>query len=76
MFRTQPPGFRWLVGGFALVAAIAFGLQYRSDHDGAELVLGVVCLAVAGYWLVVDRFVEHSQEELEDEEDSERWPDM
>ena len=80
MFRTQPPGFRWLVGGFALLAALAFGLQYRTDHDGAELILGVLCLLIAGYWLVIDRFVDHSDpDELSDDEEdndaAERWPD-
>jgi hypothetical protein len=53
--RTQPPGFRWLVGGFALVAAVAFGLHYRSGGDRADLLLGVLCLAAAGYWLIFDR---------------------
>ena len=55
MMRTQPPGFRWLVGGFALAAAVAFGWQYRSAGDRADLVLGVLCLVVAGYWLIFDR---------------------
>jgi hypothetical protein len=55
MMRTQPPGFRWLVGGFALVAAVAFGFHYRSSGDRAELLLGALCLAVAGYWLIFDR---------------------
>ena len=55
MMRTQPPGFRWLVGGFALVAAVAFGFHYRSAGDRADLVLGVLCLAAAGYWLIFDR---------------------
>lgn len=56
--RTQPAGFRWLVGGFALLAGCAFILRYRSDHDGAELILGAVCLVVAGYWLIFDRHPE------------------
>lgn len=55
MLRTQPPGFRWLVGGFALVAAVAFGFRYRSAGDRADLVLGVICLLAAGYWLIFDR---------------------
>ncbi len=55
MMRTQPPGFRWLVGGFALIAAVAFGVRYRSSGDPAELILGVLCLVVAGYWLIFDR---------------------
>lgn len=53
--RTQPPGFRWLVGGFALLAALAFGFQYRSSDQPTDLVLGVLCLVVAGYWLIFDR---------------------
>lgn len=53
--RTQPPGFRWLVGGFALVAAVAFGFHYRSSSDRADLLLGALCLAAAGYWLIFDR---------------------
>jgi type II secretory pathway component PulM len=55
MMRTQPPGFRWLVGGVALVAALALGWQYRSTEDRADLVLAVLCLLVAGYWLIFDR---------------------
>ena len=55
MMRTQPPGFRWLVGGFALVAAVAFGFHYRSARDPADLLFGALCLVAAGYWLVVDR---------------------
>ena len=55
MMRTQPPGFRWLVGGFALVAAVAFGFRYRSTGDRGDLILGVLCLVAAGYWLVFDR---------------------
>jgi hypothetical protein len=55
MMRTQPPGFRWLVGGFALVAAVAFGFHYRSARDPADLIFGVLCLVAAGYWLVIDR---------------------
>ena len=53
--RTQPPGFRWLVGGFAPVAAVAFGVRYRSSGERGDLVLGVICLLAAGYWLVFDR---------------------
>lgn len=55
MMRTQPPGFRWLVGGFALIAAVAFGVRFHSSGDRAELVLGVLCLVAAGYWLIFDR---------------------
>jgi|GEM_PF-2859920 len=55
MMRTQPPGFRWLVGGFALIAAVAFGLRFHSSGDRAELVFGVLCLLAAGYWLIFDR---------------------
>jgi hypothetical protein len=55
MLRTQPPGFRWLVGGFALVAAVAFGLNYRSTRDPADLLFGSLCLVAAGYWLLIDR---------------------
>jgi hypothetical protein len=55
MMRTQPPGFRWLVGVFALIAAVAFGFNYRSAGDRADLLLGAVCLVAAGYWLIFDR---------------------
>jgi hypothetical protein len=55
MLRTQPPGFRWLVGGFALLAALAFGLNHRSSDDPIDLILGVLCLVAAGYWLIFDR---------------------
>ena len=55
MMRTQPPGFRWLVGGFALVAALALGLRFRSSGDRGDLVLAGLCLVAAGYWLLVDR---------------------
>jgi hypothetical protein len=55
MMRTQPPGFRWLVGGFALVAAVAFGAHYRSTGDRADLLLGGLCLVAACYWLIFDR---------------------
>lgn len=55
MLRTQPPGFRWLVGGFALVAAVAFGFQYRSARDPLDLLFGALCLVAAGYWLIIDR---------------------
>jgi hypothetical protein len=55
MMRTQPPGFRWLVGGFALVAAVAFGFHYRSARDPVDLLFGALCLAAAGYWLIFDR---------------------
>ena len=55
MMRTQPPGFRWLVGGFALVAAVAFGLHYRTARDPVDLLFGALCLVAAGYWLIVDR---------------------
>lgn len=55
MMRTQPPGFRWLVGGFALVAAVAFGFRYLSSDDPADLILGALCVVVAGYWLIFDR---------------------
>ncbi|HEY0168084.1 MAG TPA: hypothetical protein VGB75_13665 [Jatrophihabitans sp.] len=55
MMRNQPPGFRWLVGGFALAATVAFGFQYRSTDEPTDLILGVLCLVVAGYWLIFDR---------------------
>ena len=55
MRRNPPPGFRWLVGGFALLAAIAFVVQWRSAGDRADLLLGVLCLIAAGYWLIFDR---------------------
>lgn len=66
MMRTQPPGFRWLVGGFALLAALAFGFQYRSTDEPADLILGVLCLVAAGYWLIFDRepAVENPAEDL------------
>ncbi len=53
--RTQPPGFRWLVGGFALVAAVAFGFRYFSAGERGDLVLGLLCVAAATYWLIFDR---------------------
>jgi hypothetical protein len=53
--RTQPPGFRWLVGGFALLAAVAFGFRYHSGGDRGDLVLGAICLVAASYWLIFDR---------------------
>lgn len=55
MFRTQPPGFRWLVGGFAALAACAFGIRFVTDSDRPSLVFAVICLAIAGYWLIFDR---------------------
>ncbi|HEX8093946.1 hypothetical protein [Jatrophihabitans sp.] len=55
MMRTQPPGFRWLVGGFALVAAVAFGFRYLSAADPMDLLFGALCLVAAGYWLIIDR---------------------
>ena len=53
--RTQPPGFRWLVGGFALVATVAFGVRFFSSGDRGDLILAVLCLTAAGYWLIFDR---------------------
>jgi hypothetical protein len=73
MMRTQPPGFRWLVGGFALIAAVAFGVRYHSSGDPAELILGVLCLVVAGYWLIFDREPAADEPPLEDRE-SDRHP--
>jgi type II secretory pathway component PulM len=55
MMRTQPPGFRWLVGGFALVASIALGWHYLAAGDRGALVFAVLALVAAGYWLVFDR---------------------
>lgn len=55
MFRTQPRGFRWLVGGFALAAAVAFGVRFLAGHDRPALLFGLICLALAGYWLIFDR---------------------
>jgi hypothetical protein len=54
MFRDQPPGFRWLVGIFALVAACAFAIRFLTG-DRASLLFSVICLALAVYWLVFDR---------------------
>jgi len=54
MFRNQPPGFRWLVGGFALVAGCAFGIRFLTG-DRPSVVFSVICLALAVYWLVFDR---------------------
>ncbi|MEO7285520.1 MAG: hypothetical protein ABI140_01230 [Jatrophihabitantaceae bacterium] len=53
--RTQPAGFRWLVGGFAVLAAIAFGFRYLAEDDRPSLLFALICLAVAGYWLLFDR---------------------
>lgn len=55
MMRTQPPGFRWLVGGFALLATVALGFRYRSTDEPTDLIVGVLCLVAAGYWLIFDR---------------------
>ncbi|HTZ42237.1 MAG TPA: hypothetical protein VMB79_00110 [Jatrophihabitans sp.] len=54
MFRTQPRGFRWLVGGFALLAGCAFVLRFVTDADKGALVMGLVCLLLAAYWLIFD----------------------
>jgi drug/metabolite transporter (DMT)-like permease len=54
MFRNQPPGFRWLVGGFALLAGCAFLVRFFHG-DRASLLFAVLCLALACYWLVFDR---------------------
>ena len=54
MMRTQPPGFRWLVGGFALIGAVALGWRYLTAGDRGALVFALVCLVAAGYWLVLD----------------------
>ena len=62
MFRTQPPGFRWLVGGFALLAGIAFGWRFLSSHDRPSLIFAVISLAIAGYWLIFDREPEESDQ--------------
>ncbi|MBV9823822.1 MAG: hypothetical protein JO144_16450 [Actinobacteria bacterium] len=55
MMRTQPPGFRWLVGICALVAALALGWRYHSAGDRGALVFAVLSLLAAGYWLIFDR---------------------
>lgn len=54
MMRTQPPGFRWLVGGFAVLAGCAFLVRFYTDDDRPSLVFAVICLLVAGYWLLFD----------------------
>lgn len=54
MFRDQPPGFRWLVGIFALVAGCAFGIRFLTG-DRPSLLFSVICFALAVYWLVFDR---------------------
>jgi hypothetical protein len=74
MFRTQPPGFRWLVGGFALVAGIAFGWRFLSSDDRPSLIFAVICLVIAGYWLIFDREPEDA-EQHDRSEPSEQWPD-
>ncbi|HJQ03655.1 MAG TPA: hypothetical protein VJ851_18820 [Jatrophihabitans sp.] len=74
MYRTQPPGFRWLVGGFALVAGIAFGWRFLSSDDRPSLIFAVICLVIAGYWLVFDREPEDT-EQHDRPEPSEQWPD-
>lgn len=61
MFRDQPPGFRWLVGGFALVAGCAFGIRFLAG-DRPSLVFGVLCLALAAYWLIFDRAPAESED--------------
>jgi hypothetical protein len=72
MMRTQPPGFRWLVGTFALIAAVAFGAHYRSTGDRADLLLGAICLVTACYWLIFDR--EPGAEELGNGSKEDRLP--
>ncbi len=72
MMRTQPPGFRWLVGGFALLAAIVLGWHYRTAGDRGALLFAVLCLLVAGYWLVIDR--EPADPEPADREPADREP--
>ncbi|MFL6160740.1 MAG: hypothetical protein ACJ74U_00795 [Jatrophihabitantaceae bacterium] len=54
MFRNQPPGFRWLVGGFALVAGCAFLYRFFNG-DRPSVLFGAICLALAAYWLIFDR---------------------
>ncbi len=44
-----------MVGGAALVGACVFFASYWSGHDKGKLIFGVVCLALAGYWLIFDR---------------------
>jgi hypothetical protein len=72
MMRTQPPGFRWLVGGFALIATAAFGVRYHSSGDRAELVFGLLCLLAAGYWLIFDREPVADEPPLDDLESDRR----
>jgi drug/metabolite transporter (DMT)-like permease len=55
VFRNQPPGFRWLVGGFAALAGLAFVIRFFTDDDRPALLFGIVCLVAAGYWLIFDR---------------------
>lgn len=54
MFRNQPPGFRWLVGGFALLAGCAFLARFLTG-DRPSVVFGLICLGLALYWLLFDR---------------------
>jgi hypothetical protein len=72
MMRTQPPGFRWLVGGFALLAALAFGARFVTGHDRPSLVFAVISLAVAGYWLLFDREPAEPESEFEFDDGPER----
>jgi type II secretory pathway component PulM len=55
IMRNQPPNFRWWVGGFALLAGLAFGWRFLSSGDRPALVFAVISLALAGYWLIFDR---------------------
>lgn len=71
MFRTQPPGFRWLVGGFALLAGIAFGWRFLSSDDRPSLIFSVISLVIAGYWLIFDR----EPDEASEADSSGRWSD-
>lgn len=70
IMRNQPPNFRWWVGGFALLAGLAFGGRFLSSGDRPALVFALISLALAGYWLIFDR-----EPEPEPEPESEWEPE-
>ena len=68
IMRNQPPNFRWWVGGFALLAALAFGWRFVSSGDRPALIFALISLALAGYWLIFDREPAVDQEPAFDRE--------
>jgi len=73
IMRNQPPNFRWWVGGFALLAGVAFVARYLNSGDRPALVFGVLSLALAEYWLIHDR--EPKSEPEPESTESDRGPE-